>query len=321
MQAFRLRQAKVKKFIVLCGVILCLCCCSQPNVPNQICFYNSDGTWCFSPSEKLINVSSEKVYVADDMSTYSVFSSNYEWGILHSYGDSSDVVYEEPLIFDSDELRRPMRWPLPSDNAKLIVAKDWLVFYIFSRNTNVLHLCKVRIDGSDYYEFVNCEFRGDSLLTDGTSVYSVCRNAQGDWVPFKIELETNEVVELSTIPVSVREKLWIDCEKVWWVSIYNGISLLYSIPFNSGVVTSYSIENVEYVGANHIFYKNDGNVLCSKNIETGKITTWDSTKDASWDYVIGSSSQGILLYAEKAKNRTYWFLNFRSGNMNQVSME
>lgn len=316
----QLRHAKVKELIVLCGVILCLCCCSQPNVPNQICFYNSDGTWYFSPPEKLINVSSEKVYVADDMSTYSVFSSNYEWGILHSYRDSSDIVYEEQLIFDSDELGRPMRWPSPSDNAKLLVVKDWLVFYVFSRNANALHLCKVRIDGSDYYEFINYEFRGDSLLTDGASVYSVCRNTQGDWVPFQIDPETNQAVELSTIPLSVRDNLWFDCEKIWWVSIHDGITLLYSVPFNSGEVTSYPIENVEYVGANHIFYKNDGNALCSKNIEMGKTTTWDSTKEVSWDHIIGSSSQGILLYTEKTTNRTYWFLNFRSGNMDQVSM-
>lgn len=310
--------------LLLCAVILsfvCLCGCSQSNVSDQIYFYDSEGTWCFSPSQTLINISSEKVCVADDMSTYSVFSYDYEWGILHSYGDTSDIVYEEQLIFDGDELGRPTRRPLASENAQLLVVKDWLVFYVFSKDANALHLCKVRIDGSDYYEFTNYEFRGDPILTDGSSIYSVCRNAQGDWVPFQIDLETNQAVALSTIPVSIRDNIWIDCGKVWWVSIQDDVASLYSIPFNDSEVTSYLIEHVEYVGANHIFYVNDANTLCSKNIKTGKMTTWDSTKEVSWDHIIGSSSHGVLLYADETGTRTYWFLNLRSGDMEQVLIE
>lgn len=308
----------MRRLFVLSIAILCFCSCGQSTISDRIIFYDSDGTWCLFSSGDLAKVSSEKVYVADDMTTYSVYLSDYEWGILHSDGDSHEVLYEEPLIFDGDKLGRPVRWASPTDNEMLLVVKNWIIFYVFDRDTNALHLCKIRVDGSDYYEYLNYEFRGDPILSNGDSVYSVCENVQGDWVPTKIDLETNQVVELSSIPANIRDNIWIDCERLWWVSIHDGMTLLYSMSFNSNEVTSYPIGNVEYIGSKQIFYRNDSNILCSKNIETGKITTWNSTKAVEWSRIVGCSSQGVLFYAEETTRRVYWFMNFKNGSLEQL---
>lgn len=93
------------------------------------------------------------------------------------------------------------------------------------------------------------------------------------------------------------------------------VQVLYSTSLDSNDVISYPIGNVEYIGSKQIFYRNDSNILCSKNIETGKITTWNSTKAVEWSRIVGSSSQGVLLYAEETTTRVYCFLNFRNGSM------
>jgi hypothetical protein len=309
----------MRKMIALLAVFTCLCCCGQSNIIDKIWFYNSDGTWCFSPSKELTHISKEKVFVAGDMAQYTCFMDNQEWGISRLYGDSSDVLIKEPLIYDDDSLGRPIWWPLI--DSELRVIEDWIAFYAIDRDTNAIHLCKVRIDGSQFYEFKDNEFRGDCLLTDGGSLYCVCKNDQNNWVPVRVNVETNQLIVLSTIPANVRDRLWIDGEIIWWSSIIGDMTLLYATPSDGGQATSYYIENVLYVGESQIFYTSDNMMLCSQNISTGEIISWNSSVEIPWDYIIGSTSQGILLCGTKGRDVSYWFLDFRNEEITQLSTE
>ena len=308
----------MRKILALLGIFICLCGCSQTYMPEKIWFNNSDGTWCFSPPRDLTHIAREKVFVANDMAQYTCFMDDQEWGISRLHGDSSDVIIKEPLLYDDDTLGRPKWWPL-IDCAPQVV-ESWIVFYAFERDTNAIHLCKVQIDGSKFYEFKDCKFRGDCLLTDGVSLYSVCKNAQNNWVPSRINLVTNQIVELSATPANVRDNFWINSGIVWWTSISGDSILLYATPSDGGQETSFFIENVQYVGANQIFYRGDKNRLYSQDIETKENIPWESSVDVPWDYIIGSTSRGILLCGTKDRDLSYWFLDFSSGEIAQVLM-
>lgn len=311
----------MKKLIFLCFSMVFLCGCTHASPAGQISFFDARGTWCFLPSGDLLHVSQEKVYLAEDMSTYSVFLSDQSWGIQHTCETSIKTIYEEPLLFDGDPLGRPVRQPPSSGHAELLLVGNWLVFYVLDRDTNSLHLCKVHKDGSDFYEWSHFEFRGDPLFTDGSMVYSICKNPLGDYVPFQINPETNQGTERSATPANVRDQLWLNAGKLWWISLQDNTTLLCAVPLHGGETAAVSVApntHIQYVGMDQIFFTEEDGSLCSWHIETAERTCWDETKDISWAHILGCNSQGLLLGTEDPDHRIYWFLDFQSGKVEQV---